>query len=261
MPRTWGCCHRSTTFAGLCAGWRCCRSVPWITKGSQSTKILKKTPSPCLNLTFPFPLQWIEWNWKDFHTNFWLSLLMMADHYWSCAPPALGLEVFTGLPLNLCLNLKARKLQTFLLVLLPSLSLPHLLSHSCSKHSPVMSALRMLQRAGSGNREIPVKKKSSYSFSCFAGLFVKLVQFLIPHGWGSQAEGTEQWEAVAVAMLLRERSMKSHLLQALCTWRRFCSRGKWRQHAEVGQLPSKSPEGSHSHCSQGNVLLPWCKAI
>lgn len=179
----------------------------------------------------------------------------MADHYWRWAPPAVGLEVFTGLSLNLCLNPKARKQQTFLLVLLPSLSLPHLLSHCCSKPSLVMSALRTLQRGGSENKEIPVKNKSSYSFSCFAGLFVKLVQFLILHGWGNQAEGTEQWEVVAVAMLLRERSTKSHLLQAPCTWRRFCSRGKRRQQAEVRQLLPKSPEGSHSHCSQGICSL------
>lgn len=185
----------------------------------------------------------------------------MTDHYWSSAPPALGLEVFAGLPLNLCLNPKAREQQTFLLVLLSSLSLSHLLSHSCSKHSPVMSALRTLQRGGSENREIPVKNKSSHSFSCFAGLFGKLVQFLIPHGSGSQAEGTEQWEVVAVAMLLRERSTKSHLLQALCTWRRFCSTGKRRQHAEVQQLLSKPPAGSHSLCSQGIVLPPWSKAL
>lgn len=42
-----------------------------------------------------------------------------------------------------------------------------------------MPVLRTTQRAGSENRETPVKNKSSYNFSCFAGLFLKLVQFLI----------------------------------------------------------------------------------
>lgn len=193
----------------------------------------------------------------------------MADHYRSCAPPAARLEVFTGLPLNLCFSLEARKQLSPGPP--PSLSQWDLLSHCCSKHSLVMSALRTLQRGGSENREIPVKNKSSYSFSCFAGLFVKLVQFLLLHGWGSQAEGTEQWEVVAVAMLLRKRSTKSHLLQVLCAWRRFCSRGQWGQHAE-GQaapvqitqrltqplLPGNCPPSLVQGCSAGNVNpAPW----
>lgn len=122
--------------------------------------------------------------------------------------------------------------------------LPHLLSHPCSKCSLVMPVLRTTQRGGSENREIPVKNKSSYNFSCFAGLFLKLIQFLIQHSEGSQVEGTEWWEVMAVAMLLRERSTKSHLLQALCTWRRFSisSGRKRQQRTNAGQLPSNSSE-------------------
>ena len=146
------------------------------------------------------------------------------------------------LPLNLCLNPEARNQQTSLPSLLASL--PRSLSHPCSKRSLVMPVLRTPWRAGSENREIPVKNKSSYNFLCFAGLFLRLVQLLIQHSWGSQAEGTKQWEVMAVAMLLRERSTKSHLLLAPRGWRRFSiSHGrKRRRHTDVGQLPSNSSE-------------------
>lgn len=174
-----------------------------------------------------------------------LIVPLMADHYWSTWAGSVHRTT-----LNLCLNPEAREQQSFLLVLFSSPPVVSVLLQALPSHVSPKDPAESWIREHRSQLKIK-KKKSSHSFSCFAGLFVKLVQFLIPHSWGSQAEGTEQWEVVAVAMLLRKRSTKSHLLQALCTWRRLCSTDKWRQHAEVRQLLSKSPEGSLSHYSWG----------
>lgn len=119
-----------------------------------------------LNLTFSFPLLGsIEWNWKDVGTNYWLLLWLQ-----TISEAVFGLKAFTGLPLNFW---EARSQQTFFPILLPSLPLPHLLSHPCFNRSQLCQS-RGPHRELVHGTEIPFKNKPSYNFCCFAVLFFKV---------------------------------------------------------------------------------------